>query len=74
MFIHTYQSRHRGNYHVAAFTLQKGVYDHMVKWCYQTFGEPGDCKDNDRWEDSIWFGEIWFRDERDLAMFVLRWS
>jgi hypothetical protein len=74
VFIHAYKSRNRGNYHVAAFTYQKGMLEPMTNWCYQTFGHPGDCKDNARWEDSLWLGEAWFRDERDLIMFVLRWS
>ena len=74
MFIHTYKSRNRENYHVAAFTLQKGMYELVSEWCHQTFGEPGDCKHGARWEDGLWFGEAWFRDEQDLMTFVLRWS
>jgi len=77
MFIHTHRAHTRKDftpYYVAAFTLQKGMYEPVSEWCYQTFGEPGDGEDLDRWEDQIWYGEIWFRDEQDLMMFKLRWS
>lgn len=79
MFIHTYRARPRPQeefdfYNVAAFTLQKGMLKPMSDWCHQTFGIAGNCEDRDRWEDQIWFGEVWFRDEKDLAIFLLRWS
>ena len=77
MFIHIYKGRPRENlefYHIAGFTIQKDMYKPVSEWCYQTFGDSGDCVDNARWEDHIWFGEIWFRDEKDLMLFKLRWA
>ena len=79
MFIHTYTARPRPweeleLYHVAAFTLKKGMLEPMSDWCHQTFGEAGNSEENARWEDQLWFGEVWFRDEKDLNWFVLRWT
>ena len=48
----------------------------MAVWCRQTFGPPGNKFDDAevRWRDQFYDGMVYFRDEADLAMFVLRWG
>ena len=50
-------------------------WDNMVAWCVDTYGPTPD--------DGVWTPEarwyvnnakFWFRNERDLALFVLRWK
>lgn len=58
----------------ADFTLPKN-YREIIEWCHTTFGQPGFLQDSTaRWADDIWYGEVYFRDNEDLMMFVLRWS
>jgi len=40
---------------------------HLYAWCSETFGVRGI-----RWTARE--GKYWFRDERDLTWFMLRWS
>jgi hypothetical protein len=51
----------------------------MLEWCVETFGptasiwgEQGAPPVNHRWYANN--SKFWFRDERDLALFILRWS
>jgi len=82
MFIHTYTQKNYdaqepeiARWYVAAFTTPKNYYD-IAKWCYNTFGEPGFIHNTQRtrWADDIHYGEIYFSNEEDLLMFILRWS
>ena len=79
MFIHTYSLKNDvngcgsgpyggGPWHVASFARQKNYYE-IGEWCYETFGEP-----DFRWADEIFYGEVYFKHEEDLMLFVLRWS
>jgi hypothetical protein len=48
----------------------------IQKWCYQTYGEQG-LRVNTLdivWLDELDSGSVSFNRERDLAMFLLRWS
>jgi hypothetical protein len=76
MFIHTYETKNYGDdWHCAAFTIPKH-YLEIQKWCHETFGKPGYPQDvpQTRWRDDIYYGEIYFRDDRDLVLFMLRWA
>jgi hypothetical protein len=46
--------------------------DEVMCWCRDTYGSEGPGLPNDRWCE--YRGKFWFRDEKDLAVFVLRWS
>ncbi len=82
MFIHTYAQPHdwRGDpdttWLVAAFETPRQNRPEITKWCYQTFGPPGmnHLTHQIRWKDSIQYGEVYFSNQEDLTMFVLRWS
>jgi hypothetical protein len=44
-------------------------------WCWKSFGEQGETYNGP--ESHRWYqqnGNFWFRDERDYAWFMLRWS
>lgn len=49
----------------------------MSKWCWQTFGEPGYHQNT---MTTIWDYRVepdfmfWFSDEKNLMLFILRWS
>jgi hypothetical protein len=50
----------------------------ILDWAADTFGKPGDPWDRE-WDSTgeryfINGGKFFFRDRRDLTMFVLRWS
>jgi hypothetical protein len=48
-----------------------------AKWCYETFGSPGYRPETMTtvWEYSLDSGYIfWFKEEKHLMMFILRWS
>lgn len=49
-------------------------YDEVVAWCTQQFGPHP--KQQDAWSrwDHRYEGRIYFRDEEDYLMFVLRWG
>ena len=82
MFIHTYETQNTNanwsdyGWYVAAFESPMENSREITRWCYRTFGPAGKPKGavETRWKDSIRFGEIYFRDHKDLVMFVLRWS
>lgn len=82
MFIHTYQTQTKDprwsdySWHAAAFESPRQNRAEITRWCYRTFGPAGrpPGATGTRWKDSIRFGEIYFRDHKDLIMFVLRWS
>ncbi len=81
MFIHTYTQPRDWrdpdiNWLVAAFKTPKENRAEITKWCYQTFGAPGmnHLTKQIRWKDSIQYGEVYFRNQDDQLMFVLRWS
>jgi hypothetical protein len=80
MFIHTYQQgkdwRDATPWHVAAFTTPKEYRSEITRWCYQTFGSPGmnHLTKQIRWKDSVHYGEVYFKHEKDLTLFILKWS
>jgi hypothetical protein len=48
-----------------------------AKWCYETFGSPGYRPETMTtvWEYSLDSDYIfWFKEEKHLMMFILRWS
>lgn len=61
------------------------LHDDIFDFCYRTFGPGlGDMRIGHpsehsadtlhRWVNDIKWGEVRFRDEADLALFLLRWS
>jgi hypothetical protein len=60
------------------YTAKPGVarpWKDIVKWCEKTYG-PDAGSANSRWyrNDIVQGGKLWFRDEQDLTMFMLKWS
>ena len=53
----------------------KRNWDEMLDWCIKTFDPP---PEDGVWSpDARWYANnarLWFKDESDRAMFVLRWS
>lgn len=50
--------------------------DEITNWCYKTFGSPGYRIDT---RDTVWDftsspSRFWFSDEKNLTLFILRWS
>lgn len=81
MFIHTYETQRQDpkwsdyGWYVAAFKTSIEQQKEITRWCYRTFGPAGRPKGatETRWKNSIRFGEIHFKNQKDLAWFVLRW-
>jgi hypothetical protein len=74
VIIYTYPNPFPLGGHVVSF-LSFRLIDNIKEWCYNTYGEPGiPTNTTSRWYDSIKYGEILFRDERDVTLFLLRWS
>lgn len=50
------------------------TWNNISQWCYDIYGKPGDPFSNttDRWYLNN--SAYWFRDERDLSLFLMRWS
>ena len=51
------------------------MWDDIFLWCSQMFGEvgsPWQTEPNRRWYANN--SKFWFRDEKDLAWFMLRWK
>ena len=49
-------------------------YDKVVIWCIEHFGPPDRKPDAwSRWRHA-YFDQMWFRDQADYILFVLRWS
>lgn len=75
--MHTYQDQSSGAW-VAAFYQPPPKIDYVDQvreWCYNTYGIPARPNNLDsRWEDDLWWGEIRFKHEEDLVLFVMRWS
>ena len=74
MFIHVYEDVLRRG-HLAAFQASTSKVADIRQWCYNTYGEPSIlCGPDARWYDGIQFGEILLKNERDLTLFLLKWS
>jgi len=80
--LHVEEHQHSG---VKYFTVQPYCqiwnYDRTVvlwkdieTWCHRTYGPKGNAwyGGAERWYVNN--SRIWFRDEKDLTMFVMRWS
>jgi hypothetical protein len=62
----------RANWYVAEFDIKD--YTDVVHWCREQFGpHPWNPDAWSRWEHR-YENKIHFRDEKDYAWFVLRWS
>lgn len=50
----------------------------LRSWCQQSFGRPGEWDHMNQlppvWRDRIKWGEITFREQKDAAWLLLRWS
>lgn len=53
-------------------------YANIAVWCRQTYGNPNMREntkvDRVRWRDQLYDGILYFRDEVDRSMFILKWS
>lgn len=61
--------------YLASWDVNRNVswWEDMETWCTDRFGKAGDVWDE---TSSRWYlnaGTIWFRDEQDQTLFVLRW-
>lgn len=50
----------------------------MAVWCRKTYGLPNMRADSTidrvRWRDQLYDGILYFRDETDRTLFIMRWS
>jgi hypothetical protein len=48
----------------------------IAVWCRQTFGLPQLDSNTmtERWIDRLHLSTIWFRDEADRSLFIMKWS
>jgi hypothetical protein len=57
-----------------------GIYTNIREWCIDTFGPAPyyygeEIEDsNFRWLDDLFYGEIYFRDNQDVTLFLLKWG
>lgn len=51
-------------------------HDEIIRWCYRAFGSPGYHIDTHEtvWDFTNTPFRFWFSDEKNLMLFVLRWS
>jgi len=74
-YTYTPQSKYkftRANWYVAEFNIKD--YTDVVHWCREQFGpHPRNPDAWSRWEHK-YEDKIYFRDEKDYAWFMLRWS
>ena len=53
-------------------------WNEMMYWMVSTFGPSGTSENPGCWSSNQrWYAnnaKFWFRDEKDLTMFILRWS
>lgn len=82
MRIHHYKEQpadvYLASFYVAAFAtwgkdFENGLVSEIREWCTKSFGPESKLPDA-RWTDDIIWGEIRFRDEKDLLAFLLRWE
>lgn len=70
MQIHHYKQTCDPGWWVAAFrSPTSDMRVEVLRWCINTYGDS-----KDRWKQGIKYGEISFAEEKDLALFLLRWS
>ena len=65
----------RAKWYTASYNGHEFVDVHS--WCIEQFGPPDRCPDAwSRWGFSVelWLTDIYFRDEEDYVLFLLRWS
>jgi hypothetical protein len=54
---------------------RKEEWDNWVRWCVLTYGGTGDLFTQEpvaKWYANS--GRLWFRNEEDVTMFLLKWS
>lgn len=52
------------------------AWNNMLSWCIETFG-PTSKEHNGHAPDQRWYvysGSFWFKEEKDLEWFILKWS
>lgn len=71
MYLHVYQTSqyHRHRWTVAFETPKFSELKSIQNWCVETYGT-----DQARWFDHIRWGEVYFRDEADVTLFVMKWE
>ena len=73
------QYKEATGYYVAAFdtwgrNLRSGLSTRVREWCVKTYGPVNRNDSTPRWCDDTTWGEVRFRDESDLCMFLLKWE
>ena len=71
MFIHVHPDFLYPGWNVAAFSNSAQNLDEIKDWCYNTYGESNY---DAGWIDLIKHGEVVFKRDSDLNLFLLRWS
>lgn len=72
MFIHTHPDGIYHDWTIAAFQPNNDKHKKEIKqWCYNTYGHPGY---DVGWMDMIVYGEVIFKRESDLNLFLLKWQ
>lgn len=65
-------------YHQISPIISSGEWNQMISWCIETFGPSGTEKSPGVWSpNEIWYAnnaKFLFRDQKDLTLFMLRWS
>lgn len=71
MYLHVYPAtQHYAHPWAVAFETPKfSQLKSMQDWCVETYGT-----DPTRWCDNIRWGEVRFRNEADVTLFVLKWE
>lgn len=71
MIIQVYEEITGSGWIVVAFSQLHKISDvnEMKEWCRRMYGETAT-----RWKDDIEYGEVRFKDNKDLTLFLLKWS
>jgi hypothetical protein len=65
------------HYHTIAPPMWSGNWQTMSAWCTETFGSSTGSiwadapEEHERWYENN--AKFWFREEKDLTLFILRW-
>jgi hypothetical protein len=70
MMLHVYRDHTENTtWWVTALPIGPAAHAEIKKWCCATYGEPGKI-----WEDYLELGVVSFQDQKDLALFLLKWQ